>query len=154
MKSYIFSLGNSSSLNNNSSNSNYTNSLIDKALGLTPYWNKKGNSQSYLNGFPFTLENKRSPLFSSNYSKIQNDLDIYDMWTSAMNKLKAYSTTNNQSYEALVNGIPANFFGDFAQIGNIIVPTYGSRNYFQNLPSSTKTTIMNISVTINNYMIA
>lgn len=156
MKSYIFNLGNSNNTTSNSSGvSSYTQSLFDKATNSVPYWNSNPFRSSFeykapTFTLPFSLE-KESPLFDPyyKYKKIQRDLDAYEAWTKAVNKMKAYRNYyGERSYEALVGGIPANFFGDFAQIGDIIVPTYANRDYFSRLPQQSKVTILSVSITI------
>lgn len=147
MKDYIFSFGKS---NNNSSYfgtttgnnsvSSYTQSLFNKAMGLTPF---------YL--LPFAVEKKKSPLFDSNYryKKIQRDLDVYEAWKNAVNRMNAYRNYyGNDSYEALINGIPANFFSDFVQIGDTVIPFNANRSFFNSLTSERKTTILSVSITI------
>jgi hypothetical protein len=168
MKSYIFNLGNSNNTTSYSSNSgvsSYTQSLFDKALDFTPYWSKTSNgytpfrstyeSKAPIFTLPFTLE-KKSPLFDPNfkYKKIQKDLDAYEAWTAAMNKMKAYRNYyGDRSYDALVGGIPANFFGDFVQIGDVVIPTYANRDYFNRLPRENKLTIVSVSITILNIFV-
>ena len=143
MKDYIFSFGKS---NNNSSYfgtttgnnsvSSYTQSLFNKAMGLKPYYQtpcrSSYNSSTPFYLLPFAVEKKKSPLFDSNYryKKIQRDLD------------------GNDSYEALINGIPANFFSDFVQIGDTVIPFNANRSFFNSLTSERKTTILSVSITI------
>ncbi len=162
MKDYIFSFGKS---NNNSSYfgttignnsvSSYTQSLFNKAMGLTPYYQTPCRSSYdsstpfYL--LPFAVEKKKSPLFDSNYryKKIQRDLDVYEAWKNAVNRMNAYRNYyGNDSYEALINGIPANFFSDFVQIGDTVIPFNANRSFFNSLTSERKTTILSVSITI------
>lgn len=168
MKSYIFNLGNSNNTTSHSSNnevSSYTQNLFNEALNFAPYWNKTNNSSTPFRPtckneapifiLPFTLE-KKSPLFDPNfkYKKIQKDLDAYEAWTAAMNKMKAYRNYyGDRSYDALVGGIPANFFGDFVQIGDVVIPTYANRDYFNRLPRENKLTIVSVSITILNIFV-
>lgn len=163
MKNYIFNLGNSSKTSGSTNVSSYTQSLFDKAVGSVPYWDSfKGNpfrssfeykAPAYT--LPFSLE-RTSPLFDPyyKYKKIQKDLDAYEAWTAAVNKMKAYrSQFGERSYEALINGIPANFFGDFVQIGDTVIPTHANRYYFSRLPQETQITIVNVSITILNIFV-
>ena len=146
MKDYIFSFGKS---NNNSSYfgtttgnnsvSSYTQSLFNKAMGLTPYYQtpcrSSYNSSTPFYLLPFAVEKKKSPLFDSNYryKKIQRDLDVYEAWKNAVNRM---------------NGIPANFFSDFVQIGDTVIPFNANRSFFNSLTSERKTTILSVSITI------
>lgn len=163
MKSYIFNLGNSNNTTSSSSNnvSSYTQSLFNKATNSVPYW---GTTNPFRSSYeykapaftlPFALKTE-SPLFDPyyKYKKIQRDLDAYEAWTQAINKMKAYrSYYGERSYDALVGGIPANFFGDFAQIGDVIVPTYANREYFSRLPQQSRVTIISVSITILNIFV-
>lgn len=158
MKSYIFNLGNSNKTTSNSNVSSYTQSLFNKALGSVPYW-ESSKGTPFRSSFeykaptftlPFSLE-RTSPLFDPyyKYKKIQKDLDAYEAWTAAVNKMNAYRNQfGERSYEALVNGIPANFFGDFVQIGDTVIPAFANREYFNRLPQETRITIVNVSITI------
>ena len=89
--------------------------------------------------------------FDSNYryKKIQRDLDVYEAWKNAVNRMNAYRNYyGNDSYEALINGIPANFFSDFVQIGDTVIPFNANRSFFNSLTSERKTTILSVSITI------
>lgn len=152
MKSYIYSLGN---LTNHSNNySDYTQSLIDNALASVPYWNKPKTTSTFslIGGL---ASSKRSPLFDSSFNKNLSVNNLYDLWAEALNKVDSYRyKVNKPSYEATICGIPTNFFSDFIQIGDTILPTYASKNYINNLPIETKQTIYNISVNINKYYLS
>ena len=149
MKDYIFSFGKS---NNNSSYfgtttgnnsvSSYTQSLFNKAMGLTPYYQtpcrSSYNSSTPFYLLPFTVEKKKSPLFDSNYryKKIQRDLDVYEAWKNAVNRMNAY-----RNYYG-------NFFSDFVQIGDTVIPFNANRSFFNSLTPERKTTILSVSITI------
>ena len=112
---------------------------------------ESGNSSTPFYLLPFAVEKKKSPLFDSNYryKKIQRDLDVYEAWKNAVNRMNAYRNYyGNDSYEALINGIPANFFSDFVQIGDTVIPFNANRSFFNSLTSERKTTILSVSITI------
>lgn len=158
MKDFIFSLnnlGNTTRSSNSNGYSSYTQSLFDKAMNAVPYFKKPQfrttpSSETPFYMFPFAVE-KQSPLLDPNYKyrKIQQDLDVYEAWKNAVNRMQSYRNYyGEKSYDTMIGGIPANFFGDFAIIGDTIVPTYASRAYFNRLPQESRVTILNVSITI------
>ena len=156
MKDFIISLNNS---NKNSNYSAYTQNLFDKATSFVPYFKssflnrRTSNTEDFVYTLPFSLKTNKSSLYDAAYrfKKIQRDLDAFEAWQRAVNAMKAYRNyRGEESYDALVNGIPANFFGDFVQIGDVVIPTYANRDYFRSLSRETRTTIINVSITIVN----
>lgn len=83
--------------------------------------------------------------FNSDYAKAIAIIDGYGK--------KYYGNTSKDEYDFEIDGVPVRIFGDMIQIGYKIFSKNADSNYYINLPSTTKKTIINIviNITKNNY---